>query len=56
MLLVLGFVIFGAAIGGLKAKRGKGTTADKLHYIVTYGVIFAILGVIVQVILMRSTM
>ncbi|NVO23694.1 apolipoprotein acyltransferase [Donghicola mangrovi] len=54
MLFVIGFMIFGGAIGGLLASRRKGATSDIIHYIATYAVIFAILGLLVQVILLRN--
>ena len=54
MLLVIGIMIFGGATGGLIASRRKGARSDIIHYIATYAVIFAIIGVLAQVILLRN--
>ena len=54
LLLVIGIMIFGGAMGGLIASRRKGTRSDVIHYIATYAVIFAIIGVLAQVILLRN--
>lgn len=54
MLFVIGFMIFGGAMGGLMASRRKGTRSDIIHYVATYAVIFAIIGVLAQVILLRN--
>lgn len=44
-MIALAAGLFGAVIGGLTAKRRKGTAADIAQYAAGYGIAFAIVGV-----------
>ena len=46
--------ILGAILGGLTARRRKGSGADIAQYAAVYGIAFAILGLVVTVVLDRT--
>ncbi|MCF6232121.1 MAG: apolipoprotein acyltransferase [Rhodobacteraceae bacterium] len=47
IVIVSGFI--GAVLGGLKAKKRKGTGADMLQYAAGYGIAFALVGMMVAI-------
>ena len=52
MYLIFGLI--GAIIGGLKAKKHKGSTADIAQYAAGFGIAFLLLGLFVTIIADRT--
>ncbi len=47
------FALIGAAIGALRARKGGGKTLDMVQYGAAFGVIFAIIGLFINIALIR---
>ena len=52
MFIIIG-AVFGAVLGGLRAKRRKGRTADILQYATVHAIIFALVGLFLTIIITR---
>lgn len=52
MLIIL-CALAGAVVGGFRAKRRKGRTADILQYAVVHAMIFALVGLFLAILLER---
>jgi len=52
-LAIIGFIL-GAIFGIWRARRAKGDAADAAQYAIVFGMIFALAGVILTVIVVRS--
>ncbi|WP_225029026.1 hypothetical protein [Xinfangfangia pollutisoli] len=53
-MIVIGGFILGAILGAATAKRRGGKPADLAQYGATYGIAFAILGLILTIVIARS--
>ncbi|GGH19826.1 PEP-CTERM protein-sorting domain-containing protein [Cribrihabitans marinus] len=53
-MIYLSMGLLGAILGGMTAKRRKGSRADIAQYAAVYGIAFAMLGLIVTVLLDRT--
>jgi len=53
-MIILIATVLGAAVGALQARRRKGKLADMMQYAFVYGVIFALIGLFITIILTRS--
>lgn len=45
--------LIGAVIGGLRARKAGGKTLDIVQYAATFGVLFAIIGLFINIALIR---
>jgi hypothetical protein len=54
-MIVIGGFGLGAILGALAAKRRGGKGADMAQYAVAYGIAFALLGLVLTIIIARST-
>lgn len=52
-MVIIIFALVGAIVGGLRAKRRKGRTADILQYAVVHAIIFALVGLFLAIIIER---
>ncbi|MCR8726411.1 apolipoprotein acyltransferase [Frigidibacter sp. ROC022] len=53
-MIVLGFLVIGALIGGSKARRRGGNRLDIAQYAAVYAIAFALLGMILTIAIDRS--
>jgi hypothetical protein len=52
-MIVIGAALIGAVLGGLKAKKRGGAVADIAQYAAVFGLLFALAGLIVTIIISR---
>ena len=52
MLIILG-ALLGAVVGGMRAKRRRGRTADILQYAAVHAMLFALVGLFLTIIVAR---
>ncbi|MDU8910583.1 apolipoprotein acyltransferase [Aestuariicoccus sp. MJ-SS9] len=55
-MIVIAAALLGAVIGGMTAKRRKGSTADIAQYATGYGIAFALLGLIVTIVIDKAVL
>lgn len=53
-MIVIGGLLFGAALGVFTAKKRNGSVADLLQYGAVYAIAFGLLGLIVTLVLDRA--
>ncbi len=53
-MLAIGGFLLGAGLGALRARRLGGKAADLAQYAMGFGLILAVIGLFVQIFLMRS--
>ncbi len=53
MIVVIAFLI-GAALGAWHAKRQNGNRKDMFQYALSYGLIFAVIGMFITIYLLRA--
>jgi hypothetical protein len=54
-MIVIGGFGLGAILGALAARRRGGKGADMAQYAVAYGIAFALLGLVLTIVIARST-
>ncbi|WP_164658612.1 apolipoprotein acyltransferase [Tropicibacter sp. Alg240-R139] len=55
-MIIIGFALVGAVLGGMTAKKRNGTRADIAQYAAGYGIAFALVGVVATLILHRMAL
>jgi hypothetical protein len=51
--IVLAGLVFGAGLGALAARRRGGRRIDMVHHAAVYGILFAVLGMIATIAIVR---
>ena len=54
MILSLAGFILGAMLGAYRARKADGNRLDMLQYGAVYGIIFAVIGMILTVVILRN--
>lgn len=55
-MIIFGFALVGAVLGGMTAKKRNGTRADIAQYAAGYGIAFSLLGVVATLIIHRMAL
>lgn len=52
-MIVLAGLVFGVVLGAVVARRRGGVRLDVAHHVAVYGILFAVIGMIVTIVITR---